>query len=411
VVGRCLRERRPVAATDASELTRFGGDADAGEVQAELVAPLWVGEDLWGVVDVQEARSGSFDEDDARLVAAVADQIGSALRSAMLYERLEGAYLGTAEALCRGGRVQGLLHPRPLAHRRGPRPGGGARLAMGASELRTLRFAAIFHDIGKIAVPEAILNKRGPLAPAERREIERHTVVGERILSTVDFLKEVLPLIRHEHERWDGRGYPDGLAGEEIPLGSRVILACDAYSAMTSDRPYRPASAPARRAPSCSRVPGTQFDERVVSALLQELDSPPRSAARELRQVVLPPPFHARGGLAEGRLDLVAPSAPSRRKPGRTQASVPRSRSSSPKTVPPSSIESRAPGGRRGFRPPACAVPRPPSGGAPARRMRRGALAHPRHAHVAAKAGGREGRGQRCVVGAEDQMRVLVARA
>jgi HD-GYP domain-containing protein (c-di-GMP phosphodiesterase class II) len=100
-------------------------------------------------------------------------------------------------------------------------------------------------------------------------------VVGERILSTVAFLQDVLPIVRHEHERWDGLGYPDGLAGEDIPLGSRIILACDAYSAMTSDRPYRPAMSETQASAELLTAAGTQFDERVVGTLLALLESSP----------------------------------------------------------------------------------------------------------------------------------------
>jgi HD-GYP domain-containing protein (c-di-GMP phosphodiesterase class II) len=151
-------------------------------------------------------------------------------------------------------------------------------------DLRTLRFGAIFHDIGKIAVPEAILNKRGPLTAQERSEIELHTIAGERILSSVPFLEDVLPLVRHEHERWDGRGYPDGLEGEGLPLGSRIILACDAFDAMTSDRPYRAAMSEADARAELLAGAGTQFDERVVSALLQVLEAQgPQPAVSDAR--------------------------------------------------------------------------------------------------------------------------------
>jgi HD-GYP domain-containing protein (c-di-GMP phosphodiesterase class II) len=122
-------------------------------------------------------------------------------------------------------------------------------------------------------VPEAVLNKRGALTAEERAEIERHTIVGEQILSTVPFLEPVLPLVRHGHERWDGRGYPDRLAGERIPLGSRIILACDAFDAMVSDRPYRAAMSDADARAELLAGAGTQFDERVVAALLQALEA------------------------------------------------------------------------------------------------------------------------------------------
>jgi HD-GYP domain-containing protein (c-di-GMP phosphodiesterase class II) len=131
----------------------------------------------------------------------------------------------------------------------------------------------VFHDIGKIAIPEAILHKDGPLNAAERATMERHTVVGEQILAPVEFLAGVRRLVRHEHERWDGRGYPDGLAGEDIPLGSRIILACDALHAMTSDRPYRRAMSFERAAEELRRHAGSQFDAQVVAALLTVLDA------------------------------------------------------------------------------------------------------------------------------------------
>ena len=277
LIGRCLRERRPVRSVEAAEITSDipGGPASG----SELVVPLWVGEDLAGAVAVQEPGPRVYDEDDGRLVQTVADQIGSALRSAVLYERLEGAYLGTAEALAAAVESKDsytATHSRTVVSRARQ---VGARLGLEGQEMQTLQFAAIFHDIGKVAVPESILNKRGPLTPAERREIERHTVVGEQILSTVDFLRDVLPLVRHEHERWDGNGYPDGLRGEDIPLGSRIILACDAYSAMISDRPYRPAMTRSQAGAELLAGAGTQFDERVVAALLLLLEGPPPQPA------------------------------------------------------------------------------------------------------------------------------------
>ena len=124
-------------------------------------------------------------------------------------------------------------------------------------------------------MPEAILNKRGPLTPRSAREIERHTVVGEQILAPVEFLAGARLLVRHEHERWDGRGYPDRLAGTDIPLGSRIILACDALHAMTSDRPYRRAMSSEQAWGELQANAGTQFDPRVVAALLDVVNAAP----------------------------------------------------------------------------------------------------------------------------------------
>ena len=124
-------------------------------------------------------------------------------------------------------------------------------------------------------MPEAILYKPGPLTPDERAIMERHTIAGEQILAPVEFLAGVRALVRHEHERWDGAGYPDRLAGEAIPLGSRIIFACDALHAMTSDRPYRAALPVEEAIAELRRHSGTQFDPSVVDALLAVLDESP----------------------------------------------------------------------------------------------------------------------------------------
>jgi HD-GYP domain-containing protein (c-di-GMP phosphodiesterase class II) len=122
-------------------------------------------------------------------------------------------------------------------------------------------------------VPEAILNKPGPLSEDERPAIERHPLIGEGILSPLEFMADAVPLVRAAHERWDGTGYPDGLAGEAIPLGARILFACDTYEAMTTERPYRPALSREEAVAELRRVAGEQLDPRVVEALVETLDA------------------------------------------------------------------------------------------------------------------------------------------
>ncbi len=160
----------------------------------------------------------------------------------------------------------------------------GRRLGLSAEELRYLDYGSLLHDIGKIGVPSAVLHKAGPLTPEEFAMMREHPVIGERILASVPFLAPVLPLVRHEHERYDGAGYPDGLKGEEIPIGARIILACDAYDAMSHDRPYRRALPPDRVLAELRNNAGTQFDPRVVRVLLEvitqgRIDVAPSAAA------------------------------------------------------------------------------------------------------------------------------------
>ena len=221
---------------------------------------MWVGDELWGAINVEEIEAGAFDEDDARLLQTVADQlgVGTALGAALRAARPRLPRHGRGAR--RGARGQGLLHRPPRALDRAVGRGGRAAARHGRGQLRDLRYGAVFHDIGKIAIPEAILNKQGPLNEAEREIMERHTIVGEQILAPVEFLADVRPIVRHEHERWDGGGYPDGLRGEQIPLGARIVLVCDAFHAMTSDRPYRAAMSDADARAELRAGAGTQFD-------------------------------------------------------------------------------------------------------------------------------------------------------
>src|SRR5207245_804601 len=140
----------------------------------------------------------------------------------------------------------------------------GEGLGLDGRALKRLELGALFHDIGKIGIPEAILAKPGPLTTAERALVESHPELGERIIAPIDRLEEVRPIVRHCHERYDGMGYPDRKEAEEIPIESRIIFVCDAFHAMTTDRPYRkrlPVEEALRR---LDEGAGTQFDPHVV---------------------------------------------------------------------------------------------------------------------------------------------------
>jgi diguanylate cyclase (GGDEF)-like protein/putative nucleotidyltransferase with HDIG domain len=144
-------------------------------------------------------------------------------------------------------------------------------LGMSPAQVEGVRSAALLHDIGKVAIPDEILHKAGPLSDREWVLMREHPVIGERILRVLPGLGAVARIVRHEHERWDGGGYPDGLAGEEIPLGSRIIIAADTYHAITSDRPYRAAKPHADAIAELARCAGTQFDPKVTAALIGHL--------------------------------------------------------------------------------------------------------------------------------------------
>jgi HD-GYP domain-containing protein (c-di-GMP phosphodiesterase class II) len=146
------------------------------------------------------------------------------------------------------------------------------RLGLDAGAQRTAEFTALLHDVGKIRIPPEIINKPGPLDEDERAVMNTHTILGQEMLERAGgLLGEVGPLVRSCHEHWDGNGYPDGLAGEQIPLVARIVCACDAWSAMTSDRSYRRALSREAAAAELRKCAGTQFDPQVVDALVAVL--------------------------------------------------------------------------------------------------------------------------------------------
>ena len=155
----------------------------------------------------------------------------------------------------------------------------GGEVGLDEPSLKRLELGALFHDIGKIGIPSEILAKPGPLTPEERAEMELHPTLGERILTPISRLADIRPIVRHCHERYDGTGYPDGIAGERIPIESRIIFVCDTFHAMTTDRPYRRRLA---RSEACrlQAAAGTQFDPRIVQVFLrvvgEEVHGPPR---------------------------------------------------------------------------------------------------------------------------------------
>lgn len=150
----------------------------------------------------------------------------------------------------------------------------GHRLGMSGEQLDELARAAELHDIGKVGIPDAILDKRGRLDPQEWEFVRQHTILGERILSAAPALRPVAAIVRATHERWDGAGYPDGLSGEQIPLAARIVAVCDAYQAITCERSYRPARTVEAARAELLEEAGRQFDPAVVAAFLEELDDP-----------------------------------------------------------------------------------------------------------------------------------------
>jgi len=203
----------------------------------------------------------------ARLREAILPQLATALESTLLVEEVRQTHLDTIAALSRsmsakdfytGGHTERVSDIAVAIAR---------RLGYNGPNLDAIEIGALLHDIGKIGIPESILHKEGPLDDDEWVVMKKHPVISEYILAEIDLPKIVLEIARHSHERIDGSGYPDGLAGDEIPLPARIVLVADAYDALTSDRPYRPARMPGAALDEIRSHTGTQFCPHVVEAL------------------------------------------------------------------------------------------------------------------------------------------------
>jgi len=234
------------------------------------VAPFVV-DGRWGVVAAAIAAKSTHEDRELELLGSLARQTRLALQTAASYETLERTFLSTVEALANALEANDeytSTHARwitDLALK------VGEELGLEPQELKRLELGALFHDIGKIGIPSRILTKAGPLTAEERAFVETHPVLGERILAPIEQLGEVRLIVRCAHEHYDGTGYPDHLTGEQIPLESRIVLACDAYHAMTTDRPYRKSLGEPEARRRLVEASGAQFDPQVVDALLRVL--------------------------------------------------------------------------------------------------------------------------------------------
>ncbi|MCW2961664.1 MAG: diguanylate cyclase with sensor [Thermoleophilia bacterium] len=237
--------------------------------------PLVSGERIHGVLYAEQPDTVTPEQesDDLALLASICEHAAACLVAIEATEKIERNYKDTIQALVHALEARDEYtadHSDVVAEWSLET---GRRLGMDDAALRDLELGAILHDIGKVAIPDAILNKAGRLTEEEFEVMKSHTIVGERILKPIGFLVNVAPIVRHEHERWDGRGYPDGVAGEDIPLASRIIFVCDAYHAITSDRPYRAGQTHTFARRIITENAGTQFDPAVVSVFLDVIES------------------------------------------------------------------------------------------------------------------------------------------
>jgi diguanylate cyclase (GGDEF)-like protein/putative nucleotidyltransferase with HDIG domain len=278
VIGRVARTGEPALVADIRLDPDFIGIDTQRDGGSELAVPIRVAGEIWGVLNLDSLETGSFGEADLLLVDTLAAHVGSALHRSSLISELESTFTTTLAVLSDALEAKDSYTAAHADDVADVAVRVARRLGLEEEEQRTVRYGALLHDIGKIGVRSEVLRKPGRLTAEEFEEIKQHTVIGAKMLERIPFFARVRPIVRSAHERWDGHGYPDGLAGEEIPLGARIVCACDAFHAMTSDRPYRKARSVEEAAEELRRCAGSQFDSRVVDALLAEVQCAVRRA-------------------------------------------------------------------------------------------------------------------------------------
>ncbi len=214
-----------------------------------------------------------YTKEHMRISLALAHQIALAIQNYQLYSNMHMNYFNTIKSL-----VLAMEAKDPYTKGHSERVTNYALMIadmLGVSALQTqmIKYCGMLHDLGKIAISDSVLNKKEPLTPQERSLIERHPVEGAEVLAPLVFLRSGIPIVKHHHEKFDGSGYPDGLKGEAIPVGARILACADVYDAMTTDRPYRPRLTQDRALDELRKNAGTQFDPGITNLFLKRLEN------------------------------------------------------------------------------------------------------------------------------------------
>jgi putative nucleotidyltransferase with HDIG domain len=256
------------------------------EMQSVLIVPLVVETRTWGLIEIYDTRARVFSGVERYLAELAATHIGALLAGFEHEERAQRVYRETLASLSNALEAKDAVTSQHTEEVVRLAVAVAAELDLDLDAVRNVELGAVLHDIGKVRVPESILNKPSPLTEEEWEVMRTHPEVGEHILRPIQSLNAILPIVRHHHERWDGAGYPDKLSGRAIPLGARIVAVCDAYRAMTEDRPYRAALTRIEARRELNEGAGAQFDPDCVEAMLRALDRRDSTA----RVVALRPP-------------------------------------------------------------------------------------------------------------------------
>ena len=239
-----------------------------GELKSHLVFPLVAKEKVIGAISIHSFKPQAFSEEHIHSLAILAPQAAIALENARIYLKMQNLYTETIKALACEIETR---NPYTLGHSERVTDYSvniAKKMGLASTQVELIRYAGLLHDLGKIGISDSILLKPDKLSPEEFEEIKSHPTKSESIIKMITFLKDALPIVRHHHEYYDGKGYPDGLKEYEIPIESRILAVADAFDAMTSDRPYRKAMKKDEAHSILKRFSGQQFDPDVVTAFL-----------------------------------------------------------------------------------------------------------------------------------------------
>ncbi len=276
LAGWCAKENKPVIVPDTEKDPRFfkGADKKSGFVTRSMICvPMRLKNEVIGVLQVLN-RTGDipFNDHDVEILDAIANQAVSAIDNAKLYENIQKVYLSTIEVLATAIDAK---DPYTQGHSRRVTQYSVAiaeEVNLDRKEIENVRYAGLLHDVGKIGINDSIIRKPSRLTDEEYAIIKRHPEIGAKILKPVDFLSAKVPGVLHHHEYYDGRGYPDHLAGEDIPLIGRIICVADAFDAMTTNRPYRKGLSVNVAIGELKKFSGKQFDPKCVEAFLKAFE-------------------------------------------------------------------------------------------------------------------------------------------
>lgn len=273
IAGLVAKEGKPIFVEDIETDIRFRAAPVRYDTKSFIAVPLRIKGRVIGVLNVnRQEESPPFSERDVKLLSLLADQAAVTIENLELYQNLEQLYLQAMRTLAQAVDVREGYAPDRAERSAKLARAVAEEMHLPAAMIKQIEYAAIIHDIGKIGVPEEVLKKPGKLSPEERTEAMKHPAIASKMLDHVEFLAPVAPLILYHHEWFDGSGYGEGLAGEEIPIGARIVAVIDVFNALTSDRPYRKALSQGEAIAELRKSSGTQFDPKVVEVFVRVVE-------------------------------------------------------------------------------------------------------------------------------------------